>query len=193
MRPYTKNITEAIKASLDLKTALLNNEVLLSSIDRTIEMIIDAYQRGHKVLLCGNGGSAADAQHIAAELTGRFYVDRPPLNAEALHTDTSYLTAVSNDMGYEHVYSRMIAAKGVSDDILIAISTSGNSPNIIAAAQQAHSQGLKVIALTGLTGGSLSTHADIHIGIPSTDTPRIQECHILIGHIICEQVEKILF
>ena len=141
----------------------------------------------------GNGGSAADAQHIAAEFTGRFYQDREPLFAEALHVNTSYLTAVANDYSFDEVYSRLIKAKGQSGDILIAISTSGNSTNIVKAASQAMAQDFKVIALTGESGGLLKDSCHWLINIPSTDTPRIQESHILVGHILCELVERSLF
>ena len=141
----------------------------------------------------GNGGSAADAQHLAAEFSGRFYLDRKPLPSEALHCNTSYLTAVSNDYGYEHIYSRILEGIGLKGDILIGISTSGNSKNIINAFKYARKNGIKVIALTGQSGGIMKNECDILLNIPSDDTPRIQEAHILIGHIICEIVELQIF
>ena len=143
--------------------------------------------------LCGNGGSAADAQHIAAELSGRFYYDRPPLNAEALHVNTSYLTAVANDYSYNLVYSRMIQAAAKKNDILIGISTSGNSENILNAFATAREIGVTTIALTGESGGKMGQSCDILINVPSRCTPRIQESHIMIGHIICEIIETTLF
>jgi len=146
-----------------------------------------------KVLFCGNGGSAADAQHIAAELSGRFYFDREPLFAEALHVNTSYLTAVANDYSYDEVFSRLVKAKGRAGDILIGISTSGNSKNVIKAIEVANEKGMITIGMTGKTGGKMKEICKYLINVPSTDTPRIQEAHIMIGHIICEIVEKVLF
>jgi D-sedoheptulose 7-phosphate isomerase len=145
------------------------------------------------VLFCGNGGSAADAQHLAAELSGRFYTDRPPLFAEALHVNGSYLTAVANDYGYELVFSRMVEAAGRENDVLVAISTSGNSPSILNAIAAARAKNMKVIGLTGQTGGKMAAIVDLLLNVPSSDTPRIQESHILIGHILCLLVEKQLF
>ena len=148
---------------------------------------------GGKIHFCGNGGSAADAQHLAAELSGRFYYNRPPLNAEALHCNTSYLTAVANDFGYDHIFSRLLDATAHKGDVLVVLSTSGNSKNIIEAVHYAKNNDLVVISLTGQTGGLLADISDILINVPSTDTPRIQEVHIMIGHIICEQVESIIY
>ena len=147
----------------------------------------------HHVWFCGNGGSAADAQHIAAELSGRFYYDRPPLFAEALHVNTSYLTAVANDYSYNEIYARLMRAKGRKGDVLVGISTSGNSENVIRAMKVAKEKGLINVAWTGETGGKMKACADLLINVPSTDTPRIQESHIMIGHIICEIVEQNLF
>ncbi|MBP5190789.1 MAG: D-sedoheptulose 7-phosphate isomerase, partial [Bacteroidales bacterium] len=146
-----------------------------------------------KIHFCGNGGSAADAQHLAAELSGRFYYDRPPLNAEALHCNTSYLTAVGNDYGYEHIFARLIQGCGHPGDILVGISTSGNSQNIIEAYKVCKEMGIKTISMTGLTGGKMKELNDLLLNVPSTDTPRIQESHIMIGHIICELVESAIF
>ncbi|RMF00343.1 MAG: SIS domain-containing protein, partial [Bacteroidetes bacterium] len=160
---------------------------------QVIACSIDCYRADGKTLWCGNGGSAADAQHLAAELSGRYYFDRPPLYAEALHVNTSYLTAVSNDYGYAHSYTRLVQAAGRRGDILFALSTSGNSPNVLAAAKMARSQGMIVVALTGQSGGQLGILADYLLAVPSTDTPRIQEGHMLLGHIICEGIEQALF
>lgn len=172
---------------------MLNNPELLKRIEEAATQIIAAYRHGGKVLFCGNGGSAADAQHMAAELSGRFYKDRAPLYAEALHVNTSYVTAVANDYGYNAVYARMIEACGHKGDILVAISTSGNSLNIIQAVQQASAMGMYTIGLTGLTGGNMAPLCNCLINAPSHNTPRIQEMHITIGHIICLLVEKSLF
>lgn len=182
-----------IKESIALKQALLADESWMSQLQLTADVLLTAYEEGHKVLLCGNGGSAADAQHIAAELTGRFYKDRPPLDAEALHVNTSYLTAVANDYGYDAVYARLVKARGQAGDVLVAISTSGNSPNILAAATAAREQGVTVVALTGKQGGELAQLADHLVAVPSADTPRIQEVHILVGHMWCAYIESSLF
>ena len=156
-------------------------------------MITEALSAGKKILFCGNGGSAADAQHLAAEFSGRFYKDRKALPAEALHCNTSYITAVGNDYGFEFVYSRLIEGIGNEGDVLVGISTSGNSLNIINAFATAKDKKMKVIAFTGKSGGNMKTKCDTLINVPSNDTPRIQESHILIGHIICEKVESNLF
>ncbi len=166
---------------------MINNSVLAA------EMIISSYRRGGKVLFCGNGGSAADAQHLAAELSGRFYYERKALHAEALHVNTSYLTAVANDMSFDKVYSRQLEAKGSKGDILVALSTSGNSVNILKAAGFANEAEISVISFTGKNGGRLKDMSDININIPSDDTARIQEMHITIGHAICQIVEQTLF
>jgi D-sedoheptulose 7-phosphate isomerase len=155
--------------------------------------IINVFKNDKKILLCGNGGSAADAQHLAAELSGRFYIDRPPLFAEALHVNTSYLTAVANDYSFDEVYARLVKAKGRPSDILIGISTSGNSSNIIKAIYAAKEVGMISVGFTGKTGGKMVGLCDYLINIPSQDAARIQEAHILIGHIICEIVERKLF
>ncbi len=186
-------IKDRIKSSIDLKTAILNNDLLINKIELAAKKIIDTYKQEGKVFFCGNGGSAADAQHLAAELSGRFYYDRPSLFAEALHVNTSYLTAVANDYSYDEIYSRYIDGAGKSGDVLVGISTSGNSKNIVKAFKVAKNKGVKIIALTGKTGGEMKELADVLINVPSTDTPRIQESHILIGHIICEIVESTIF
>ncbi|HOH84860.1 MAG TPA: SIS domain-containing protein, partial [Bacteroidales bacterium] len=148
---------------------------------------------GGCIYFCGNGGSAADAQHIAAELSGRFMLDRDPLDAEALHVNSSYLTSVANDYSFSEVYARLLRAKGRPGDMLIAISTSGNSPNIVRAVEAAKEAGLITAGLTGASGGQMKNLVDILINVPSDETPRIQEAHILIGHIFCQQVEEEMF
>lgn len=188
-----KTIQNSIKASIAVKTALLANQQLLEQIQMAAAICVEALQHGGKILLCGNGGSAADAQHIAAELTGRFRYDRPGLPAEALHTNTSYLTAVANDYGYEMVYSRMVEAVGREGDVLIGLSTSGNSANVVIALEKAKEIRLKTIGLCGNEGGKIEAFSDVLVKVPSSDTARVQEVHILIGHIICEIVESTLF
>jgi D-sedoheptulose 7-phosphate isomerase len=183
-------ISERIKSSISTKKAILEDSELLGRIEDCAQLLVNTFARDGKVLFCGNGGSAADAQHIAAELSGRFYRDRQPLYAEALHVNTSYLTAVANDYGYEEVYARMVTAAGRKGDVLVAISTSGNSPNILRAIDAAQQKGMKTVAMTGESGGLMAAQADILINIPSKDTPRIQEAHILIGHILCEIIEN---
>ncbi|MBC7411678.1 MAG: D-sedoheptulose 7-phosphate isomerase [Bacteroidia bacterium] len=190
---HTLILQKRIQQSIDTKQAILQNAQLLGVTAQVAQLIIDAYKAGNKVLWCGNGGSAADAQHLAAELSGRFYFDRPPLNSDAMHVNTSYLTAVSNDYGYDVVYSRLIKAIGNKGDILIGMSTSGNSANVINAMAQARTQGVITVAMTGETGGKMKPEADYLINVPSTDTPRIQECHMLLGHTLCELVEMALF
>ncbi|MDR2906603.1 MAG: D-sedoheptulose 7-phosphate isomerase [Bacteroidales bacterium] len=188
-------IKQAIQDSIDVKTQLLNDENLLQGIQTVVDAIVKTYQLSPygKVLFCGNGGSAADAQHLAAELSGRFYYDRPPLHADALHCDTSYLTAVANDYSYYEVYARLIRAKGRENDVLIGLSTSGNSANVINAMKTAKERGMFVVAMTGETGGEMKNHCDVLLNMPSKDTPRIQEGHALVGHIICQLVERELF
>lgn len=187
------SIERIIQDSIDVKSLILKDANLIGKIQCAADACVASLKAGGKVHLCGNGGSAADAQHIAAELSGRFYYDRPPLNAEALHVNTSYLTAVANDYSYNLVYSRMIQAAAKKDDILIGISTSGNSENILNAFATAREIGVTTIALTGESGGKMGQSCDILINVPSRCTPRIQESHIMIGHIICEIIETTLF
>jgi D-sedoheptulose 7-phosphate isomerase len=182
-----------IKKSIEVKEKIIKDSAVLQKIEDATRAIINAYRHNKKVLLCGNGGSAADAQHIAAEFSGRFYFDRKPLHAEALHVNTSFLTAVANDYSYDTVYARMIDAAGNKGDVLIAISTSGNSNNIIKAIESAKNKELFIIGLTGNSGGKMKNYCDCLLNVPSSDTPRIQEAHITIAHIICEWVEKELF
>ncbi|MDX1955843.1 MAG: D-sedoheptulose 7-phosphate isomerase [Chitinophagaceae bacterium] len=186
-------IQEIISRSIDVKTALLSDESMIQKIGEAVNKITDAFSQGHRLYLCGNGGSAADAQHIAAEFTGRFYTDRKALPAEALHANTSYLTAVANDYSFEEVYARMVEGTLKPGDVLIGFSTSGNSTNIVNAFAAAKKMGVLTIAFTGASGGKLKELSDILLNIPSTDTPRIQESHIMVGHIICELVEKNMF
>lgn len=186
-------INRIIEQSINVKTQILQDNGIINTIQNITDSIVNCYQKDGKVLFCGNGGSAADAQHLAAELSGKFYFDREPLNSEALHVNTSYLTAVGNDYSYQEVYARIVKAKGRKGDILFAISTSGNSQNVIYAIAQAKRQGMKIIGLSGKTGGKMKEMCDYLVSVPSTDTPRIQESHILIGHIICQLVEEELF
>jgi len=186
-------IFQSVEESIAVKQALLADTAFMERIDAAAQLMIKSLQNGGKVHFCGNGGSAADAQHLAAELSGRFYFDRPPLNAEALHCNTSYLTAVGNDYGYEHVFSRLLRGTAKRGDVLVGISTSGNSKNILQAYETAKEMGIVIISLTGETGGVMKDFSDILLNVPSTDTPRIQESHIMIGHIICEIVETTLF
>jgi len=190
---FMNDIKKSISESIQVKQNILENPELLSKISQVSQEIINAFKNDKKVLFCGNGGSAADAQHIAAELSGRFYFDREPLFAEALHVNTSYLTAVANDYSYDEVFSRLVKAKGRAGDILIGISTSGNSKNVIKAIEVANEIGMISVGMTGKTGGKMKDICKYLINVPSTDTPRIQEGHIMIGHIICEIVEKVLF
>lgn len=186
-------IQTSIQESVAVKQAILNDETFQASIADAAEMLLTTFRADGKVLFCGNGGSAADAQHIAAELSGRFYTDRPPLYAEALHVNSSYVTAVANDYGYDAVFARMVEASGRPGDVLVAISTSGNSANILKTIEAARLRDMKVIGMTGASGGKMKGLCDLLLNVPSSDTPRIQESHILIGHIICEIVEKQLF
>lgn len=186
-------IKSIIQASVDLKTKVLNDPELIETVRKIVTQIIRCYENGGKVLFCGNGGSAADAQHLAAELSGRFYFDRHPLFAEALHVNTSYITAVANDYGFDEVFARLVMGMGSKDDILIGLSTSGNSKNIIRAFDEARSLEMITVGFTGQTGGDLKEKCTYLLNIPSIDTPRIQEVHIMLGHIICELVESMLF
>ena len=188
-----EKIKNIIAASIDTKQQVLQNEELLKTICEAVNVIVAAFKNGNRVYFCGNGGSAADAQHLAAEFSGRFYTDRKALPAEALHCNTSYLTAVANDYGYDVVYSRMIDGIGQKGDVLVGLSTSGNSANIIKAFETAKEKGMITIAFTGITGGQMKSVSDFLINIPSTDTPRIQESHIMVGHIICQLAEEKLF
>jgi D-sedoheptulose 7-phosphate isomerase len=188
-----QKIKTIIQASIDTKQQILENNELLSVIEKIVDVITNAFKTGHRVYFCGNGGSAADAQHLAAEFSGRFYMDRKALPAEALHCNTSYLTAVANDYGFDLVYSRMIDGIGQKGDVLVGLSTSGNSANIVRAFETAREKGMITVAFTGISGGQMKVVTDHLINIPSTDTPRIQESHIMVGHIICQLVEEKLY
>ncbi len=186
-------IKSIITASIETKQRLLSDQALVNTILQVTDEWVKALQADKKILFCGNGGSAADAQHIAAELSGRFYKDRDPLYAEALHVNTSYLTAVANDYSYDEIYARLVKAKGRKGDILVGISTSGNSPNILKAIELANTTGMVTVGLTGEKGGKMKGLCKYLINVPSNDTPRIQESHIMVGHILCELTEEQLF
>jgi D-sedoheptulose 7-phosphate isomerase len=188
-----EQIKNIIVASIAVKKQILEIPELMATIEKVVDIISSAFQNGRHVYFCGNGGSAADAQHLAAEFSGRFYTDREALPAEALHCNTSYLTAVANDYGYDLIYARMIEGIGKEGDVLVGLSTSGNSANIVKAFETAREKKMITIGLTGLTGGTMKAFSDYLINIPSTDTPRIQESHIMVGHIICQLTEERLF
>jgi D-sedoheptulose 7-phosphate isomerase len=188
-----KKITQIISESVAVKNKLLGNSALLKTTEEVSRLMVNALKKGNRIYFCGNGGSAADAQHLAAELSGRFYTDRDALPAEALHCNTSYLTAVANDYGYDLVYARLVKGITQPGDILVGLSTSGNSGNILKAFEIARQKNVTTVAFTGETGGKLKTLSDYLINVPSQDTPRIQECHILLGHIICQLVEEEYF
>ena len=186
-------IDERLRGHIEVMQAFAGDASLKENLLKAAEVVTECFRSGGKVYFCGNGGSAADAQHLAAEFSGKFYIDRDVLPAEALHCNTSYLTAVSNDYSYDIIYSRLISGLGRKGDVLVGISTSGNSANILKAFEVCRQKGIKTIAFTGAGGGRMKDMADILINIPSTDTPRIQEGHITAGHILCEMVEKAIF
>lgn len=189
----SSTIAARINASITVKQQILTDGTLLPIIESVVQVITTAFQQGHAVYFCGNGGSAADAQHLAAEFSGRFYKDRKALPSEALHCNTSYLTAVANDYSYDVIYARLIEGIAKKGDVLIGLSTSGNSANILRAFEKAAELGVITIGMTGASGGKMKEQADYLINVPSSDTPRIQESHILIGHILCELTEKNIF
>jgi len=182
-----------MKSAVENYTNVFQNDNLKANIQKIVAESVTAFRSDGKMLFCGNGGSASDAQHIAAELSGRFYTDRPPLYAEALHVNSSFMTAVANDYGYEATYARMVEAAGKKGDILVGISTSGNSPNVVKAIQKAKELGMITVGFTGKNGGAMRDICDIMICTPSDDTPRVQEVHILVGHIICQLIEQEMF
>lgn len=186
-------IQKRIQDSIDVKQRILENPSLIAQIQSVADKWIDCLKDEGSVYFCGNGGSAADAQHLAAELSGRFYYDRQPLSSDALHCNTSFMTAVANDYSYDEIYARLITGIGRKGDILVGLSTSGNSKNIVKAFEKCKELGIYTIGLTGEGGGAMKSVADDCICVPSCDTPRIQESHIMIGHIICEIVESTLF
>jgi D-sedoheptulose 7-phosphate isomerase len=182
----------AVRASLEAHTRLLESDTLLDGVTRAAEVGAAALRSGGKILLFGNGGSAADAQHIAAEFVGRFRSERPPLSAAALTVDASVLTGLANDYGYHEVFARQIEATGRPGDVAFGISTSGSSDNVVAGLAAAARLGLRTVALTGSSGGPVAAAAEQAIEVPATDTARVQECHILVGHILCELIEALL-
>jgi len=188
-----EKIAGIIDASIKVKQQILNDAAMIERLESVSDLITTAFKNGKKVLFCGNGGSAADAQHLAAEFSGRFYTDRDALPAEALHTNTSYLTAVANDYSYDVIYSRLVKGIGHTGDVLIGLSTSGNSKNIVEAFKVAREKGMITIGFTGDGGGQMKELSDHLFNVPSKDTPRIQESHILLGHIICQLVEEKYF
>jgi len=188
-----EQIQQLVQSSIDVKQSVSQSHTLLATVEQVVALIVDAFQKGNSVYFCGNGGSAADAQHLAAEFSGRFYKDRKALPAEALHCNTSYLTAVANDYSFDLIYARLIQGLGKKGDVLIGLSTSGNSKNVVEAFKTAKEKGLITIGFTGATGGAMKELSDYLINIPSEDTPRIQECHMLLGHIICQLVEEKYF
>ena len=188
-----KQISDILNDSFNNLQKIINDKGLTAEIEIVTTKIIQAFKDGNKLLLCGNGGSASDAQHIAAELSGRFIKERKPLYAEALHVNSSYMTAVSNDYGFESTYSRMLEAIGKKGDVLIALSTSGNSENVINAVKMANSLGMLSIGMSGAMGGEIKDLCQHNIIIPSSNTARVQEAHILVGHIFCQIIEEQLF
>ena len=186
-------IESSILSSVDNYTRVLNNKDLKANIEKIVVLSVQAFKADQKMLFCGNGGSASDAQHLAAELSGRFNNTRAPLYAEALHVNSSYMTAVANDFGYEETFSRMLQACGRKGDILVGISTSGASANVVRALNKANEIGLTTIGFTGIDGGEMNSICDIIIKAPSDETARIQEVHILVGHIICQLIEAEMF
>ena len=186
-------IEDNLLESIRLKQYLLSDKVLIERVYRIADLMIDCYRNNGKVLICGNGGSAADAQHLASELSARYYYNRDPLFCEALHVNSSYVTAAANDFAYDQVFSRLVQAMGRKGDILIALSTSGNSKNVIQALTKASELGMHTVGFTGGGQGEITNLCEFLIAIPSKDTPRIQECHMILGHSICEIVEAKLF
>ena len=186
-------IRQIVRESVDVKNKVIHDTAILETIDDVASGMVTALKNGNRIYFCGNGGSAADAQHLAAEFSGRFYLDREALPAEALHCNTSYITAVGNDYGYDLVYARLIKGIGLEGDFLVGLSTSGNSENIIKAFEVAREKGIITVGFTGETGGKLKDLCDHLINVPSKNTPRIQESHIMLGHIICQLVEEQYF
>lgn len=186
-------IRQIISASAEVKQEILKNDAMIELIENIAADMVSALKNGNRIYFCGNGGSAADAQHLAAEFSGRFYIDRDALPAEALHCNTSYLTAVANDYSYDVIYARLIKGMGQPGDFLVGLSTSGNSANIVKAFEVAREKGIKTVGFTGESGGKMKELSDYLVNVPSNDTPRIQEAHIMVGHIICQLVEEQYF
>jgi D-sedoheptulose 7-phosphate isomerase len=193
----SENMSEKIKNiianSIAVKEKVLNSDRIIDTVQKIVDEVVAALKKGNRIYFCGNGGSAADAQHLAAEFSGRFYTDRDALPAEALHCNTSYLTAVANDYSYDVVYARLIKGIGQNGDVLVGLSTSGNSGNIVKAFEVAREKGILTVGFTGEGGGKMKSISDFLLDIPSKDTPRIQESHIMLGHIICQLVEEKYF
>ena len=190
---HLDRIKGGIEGSIEVKQLILNDELLLAKIDQVAELMIHSLRESGKILFCGNGGSAADAQHLSAELSGRYLIDRAPLYAEALHVNSSFITAVANDYSFAEVFARQLQGIGKEGDVLIALTTSGNSENVNRAIEMAKTKRVRSVAMTGLGGGESAKLAEIHIEIPSNSTPRIQEAQMLIGHLLCELVESAIF
>lgn len=186
-------IQHLVQSSIDVKSKVVTDEQIIAQVDQIVQLLVNCFRSGKRVWFCGNGGSAADAQHLAAEFSGRFYKNRKALPAEALHCNTSYLTAVANDYSFNQIYARLVDGICEKGDVLVAYSTSGNSTNIIEALEVARDKGVHAVGFTGSIGGKMTECCDILVKVPSTDTPRIQEVHMLLGHIICELTESQLF
>jgi len=185
-----EDIVKRIEENISAKKSILNDAHLIDTIERAATVVVNAIKNGNKIIFCGNGGSAADSQHLAAELIGKFYFNRRSLPAVSLTVNTSIITAIGNDFGFDKIFARQLEGIGKAGDVLIGLSTSGNSENVVEAFRLAKELGISTIAFTGEGGGILRNLADILINVPSSDTPRIQEAHIMVGHIICELVEK---
>jgi len=188
-----EKIKKIIAESISVKEEVLKNDRIIGTVQKIVNEVVAALKKGNRIYFCGNGGSAADAQHLAAEFSGRFYTDRDALPAEALHCNTSYLTAVANDYSYDVVYARLVKGIGQKGDVLVGLSTSGNSSNIVKAFEVAKEKGILTIGFTGEGGGKMKSLSDFLLDIPSKNTPRIQESHIMLGHIICQLVEERYF
>lgn len=188
-----QKIKDIISSSISVKQSVLGDDKLLGTVEQIATEMVKCLKNGNRIYFCGNGGSAADAQHLAAEFSGRFYTDRRALPAEALHCNTSYLTAVANDYSYDVVYARLIDGIANTGDFIVGLSTSGNSGNIVKAFEVARTKKVITVGFTGKEGGKMKPLSDYLINVPSTDTPRIQESHIMLGHIICQLVEELYF
>lgn len=187
------NSAQTFEELANLIQFIQKDTTFLQLIDKVSDVIVQAYKNGNKTIFCGNGGSSAEAQHLAAELSGKFKLDRKPIAAEACHVNSSFVTAVSNDYDFTKVYARYVEGYGKKGDVLIGLSTSGTSPNILEAFKMAQEMGITTVALSGKTGGTLSEISDYILKVPAVNVPRIQEVHLLIGHTICERVEQQLF
>ena len=188
-----EKIKNIITQSIAVKEKVLKDDRIIDTVQKIVNEVVAALKKGNRIYFCGNGGSAADAQHLAAEFSGRFYTDRDALPAEALHCNTSYLTAVANDYSYDVVYARLVKGIGQKGDVLVGLSTSGSSVNIVKAFEVAREKGIVTVGFTGEGGGKMKSISDYLLDIPSKDTPRIQESHIMLGHIICQLVEEKYF